>query len=145
MKSERGSCIYRCDQRNDQIITFSDKENYNLLKYLKRVYRLMRDTHYDVIIDMRATVKTLFFSLFSLHTPFRIGTKKAYSLFLNNYRVPNRDDASLDMVQSNLRLLKPLERVAKVKYDSSFCLFVAERSEERRVGKECRSRWSPYH
>ena len=27
------------------------------------------------------------------------------------------------------------------------CLMVgdAERSEERRVGKECRSRWSPYH
>ena len=24
-------------------------------------------------------------------------------------------------------------------------LILAERSEERRVGKECRSRWSPYH
>ena len=24
-------------------------------------------------------------------------------------------------------------------------ILVAERSEERRVGKECRSRWSPYH
>ena len=24
-------------------------------------------------------------------------------------------------------------------------LCYAERSEERRVGKECRSRWSPYH
>ena len=24
-------------------------------------------------------------------------------------------------------------------------LSVAQRSEERRVGKECRSRWSPYH
>ena len=23
--------------------------------------------------------------------------------------------------------------------------FIANRSEERRVGKECRSRWSPYH
>ena len=23
--------------------------------------------------------------------------------------------------------------------------YEAERSEERRVGKECRSRWSPYH
>ena len=23
--------------------------------------------------------------------------------------------------------------------------FVKSRSEERRVGKECRSRWSPYH
>ena len=26
-----------------------------------------------------------------------------------------------------------------------FARFVAARSEERRVGKECRSRWSPYH
>ena len=26
-----------------------------------------------------------------------------------------------------------------------FSLTDAERSEERRVGKECRSRWSPYH
>ena len=25
------------------------------------------------------------------------------------------------------------------------CLGVMGRSEERRVGKECRSRWSPYH
>ena len=24
-------------------------------------------------------------------------------------------------------------------------LYFADRSEERRVGKECRSRWSPYH
>ena len=24
-------------------------------------------------------------------------------------------------------------------------VFADERSEERRVGKECRSRWSPYH
>ena len=27
----------------------------------------------------------------------------------------------------------------------SFASMVAIRSEERRVGKECRSRWSPYH
>ena len=26
-----------------------------------------------------------------------------------------------------------------------FLLFLRSRSEERRVGKECRSRWSPYH
>ena len=29
--------------------------------------------------------------------------------------------------------------------DQSANLVVAQRSEERRVGKECRSRWSPYH
>ena len=27
---------------------------------------------------------------------------------------------------------------------TKFC-FSSDRSEERRVGKECRSRWSPYH
>jgi len=27
----------------------------------------------------------------------------------------------------------------------NFHLVVSDRSEERRVGKECRSRWSPYH
>ena len=28
----------------------------------------------------------------------------------------------------------------------TYCTFMPqERSEERRVGKECRSRWSPYH
>ena len=34
------------------------------------------------------------------------------------------------------------ELLAKVGDKSSS---IAERSEERRVGKECRSRWSPYH
>src|SRR5256885_5108530 len=30
------------------------------------------------------------------------------------------------------------------KIEETFCVLLA-RSEERRVGKECRSRWSPYH
>ena len=29
--------------------------------------------------------------------------------------------------------------------DDAAGLAISERSEERRVGKECRSRWSPYH
>ena len=34
-------------------------------------------------------------------------------------------------------------RFAEPRYFNDFR--VGERSEERRVGKECRSRWSPYH
>ena len=30
-------------------------------------------------------------------------------------------------------------------YEVGFLDAILERSEERRVGKECRSRWSPYH
>ena len=32
-----------------------------------------------------------------------------------------------------------------MKVDKRFHCFACQRSEERRVGKECRSRWSPYH
>ena len=34
-----------------------------------------------------------------------------------------------------------LDKVVSVRFDTN----VNNRSEERRVGKECRSRWSPYH
>ena len=38
------------------------------------------------------------------------------------------------------------EIISKVKRQSSeWEKIIANRSEERRVGKECRSRWSPYH
>ena len=32
-----------------------------------------------------------------------------------------------------------------IPYAYPIAIFVRSRSEERRVGKECRSRWSPYH
>src|SRR2546429_7025226 len=39
-------------------------------------------------------------------------------------------------LHQNLRLISPFSRTEP---------YGASRSEERRVGKECRSRWSPYH
>src|SRR3989442_14558485 len=42
----------------------------------------------------------------------------------------NRNDSELILVDTGTRAQRPLTRA---------------RSEERRVGKECRSRWSPYH
>ena len=38
-----------------------------------------------------------------------------------------------------------IKRVTKVVKGGRNMRFTALRSEERRVGKECRSRWSPYH
>ena len=35
--------------------------------------------------------------------------------------------------------------VVEGKLSSGALEIIAKRSEERRVGKECRSRWSPYH
>src|SRR5438046_1182250 len=38
-----------------------------------------------------------------------------------------------------------LARLAEEPLDGNVQLIALERSEERRVGKECRSRWSQYH
>jgi len=39
-----------------------------------------------------------------------------------------------------------LEYINKFPTGNNFHTYInADRSEERRVGKECRSRWSPYH
>ena len=44
-------------------------------------------------------------------------------------------------------LKKQLDEVdSKINFEEvGTVLEVGDRSEERRVGKECRSRWSPYH
>ena len=44
---------------------------------------------------------------------------------------------TLTSCNDNLELLNPNQQTSNT--------FGFNRSEERRVGKECRSRWSPYH
>ena len=42
-------------------------------------------------------------------------------------------------------LFKVQDKAKFVKQNIPYLAFFVLRSEERRVGKECRSRWSPYH
>src|SRR3712207_9205387 len=49
-------------------------------------------------------------------------------------------------IETTVKIIDQIEqRVARDKYLSTSELNKILRSEERRVGKECRSRWSPYH
>ena len=54
-----------------------------------------------------------------------------------------RDNIECNVVQCLSCNLVSLENHTKniIDYDKNY----RKRSEERRVGKECRSRWSPYH
>src|SRR2546426_7448662 len=64
----------------------------------------------------------------------------------------------VDVIRMLMRPIIPLLPDGKLKFTSptepflitlkfafALGLLLASRSEERRVGKECRSRWSPYH
>lgn len=122
--------LFRDHPDVDRVITFSDRENNHFFTYLAKVHRLMREERYDVIVDTRSTLKTLWFSIFSLGTRFRIGTRKYYNLFFHNYRVRNQQDESLDEVSRNLLLLKPLEKEFPLIYDADFKLQVTDDEKE---------------
>lgn len=109
----------------DRVIGFSDADNKSLFRFAAKVRQIMREKHYDIIIDTRSTARTLLFSLFSLSTPFRIGTYKSYTPFIHNYRIANHTDTRQDMVQKNLLLLKPLEQIKPVTYCSDFRLYAS--------------------
>lgn len=123
--NEKIAPLYENHPDINNVITFSDEENDNFRKYIYKVYRLVSATKYDVIIDTRATIKTLWFALFSMSTPYRIGPKKTYNYLLHNFRIRNHDNQFLDMVQRNLMLLCPLEKEANIQYSSDFKLYAS--------------------
>lgn len=120
----------------DQIITFDKKQNDNLFLYIYRVWKIVRKQDYDVVIDMRSTVKTLLFSFFSLKSPYRIGISKPYSFLFLNYRMNNADPENLvNRVTQNLMLASPLQEVAPIKYTYEFRLYVSD-DEKRRFRQQ---------
>ena len=46
------------------------------------------------------------------------------------------------IARASMKAMETIQGVVKGRYDY---MSPEQRSEERRVGKECRSRWSPYH
>ena len=114
----------------DNIIPFSDSVRSNTFKYIRKVWQTVHRTHYDVIIDMRSTLNTMLFALFSPETKYRIGLKKSYTRPAFNYFVnPCQEDES--MIDHNLAMLKPLEALAKIKYDRQFSLSITQAEEEK--------------
>jgi heptosyltransferase-2 len=112
----------------DRIISFENREMKDRMAYLKKVRRIMQAGQYDLIVDTRATVKTLWFSLFSLSSPYRIGRKKPYNRFIHNFRPDTAIDD--DETGRTLRLLSPLEKDFQVQYDRNFKVYVTADEKE---------------
>ncbi len=107
----------------DKVISFTNEEMHNMTVYIKKCRRIVKETKYDIIIDTRSTLKTLFFSLFSLGTKYRIGRQKKYNYLIHNYRVNNKYDGLRDNAQLTLALLDPLNKEYTITKDPHFKLY----------------------
>lgn len=107
----------------DKVITFSNQEMSSFKNYIYKVSCIMQSQKYDIIIDTRSTIKTLFFSLFSLQTKLRIGRKKWYNRLIHNYRVNNIYDGTRDNAQLTLELIDPLRNKYNIIKDPHFKLY----------------------
>ena len=119
--NERIAPLFRHHPSIDQIITFSEEEKHSPLRYLHKVWRVVHQKRYDIIIDKRSTPNTLPFALFSRRTPWRIGQRKSYTgLVFNHLVTPCRQDES--MVHHMQQTLRPLEALATIHYSNRLSL-----------------------
>lgn len=106
--NERIAPLFRGHPAISNIITFTDDERHHARVYIKKVWRITHDVHYDVIIDMRSTMNTMLFALLSPSSKYRIGIRKPYTLVTFNHRF---DGCAADesMIDHNLKLISPLK------------------------------------
>ena len=106
--NERIAPLFEGHPAISRIITFSEAERHAPLTYLRKVWQTVHQTHYDVIIDMRSTMNTMPFVLFSLRSKWRIGIRKPYTLGIYNHRIEGCEDDE-SMITHNLKLAEPLK------------------------------------
>ena len=115
----------------DRCVIYSPTD-YKFWPYIKKAWHTVRSTKYDVIIDMRTTLRTLNFSLFSwFRTPFRIGEKKWYSWPILSHRVKNTGPGTGNRIQQNNLFLEPLKAITDIKPSEHFSLIADKQNIER--------------
>ena len=126
--NERIAPLFKGHPSVDRFITFTDDERHHSLTYIRRVWRIVHETHYDIIIDMRSTVNTMLFSLFSPTSKYRIGMDKGYTKMVFNHTIaPCANQYS--MVEYDTRYTLPLQSLRPIEPVYAFTLHITD--EER--------------
>ena len=126
--NERIAPLFKGHPSVDRFITFTDDERHHALTYIRKVWHILHETHYDIIIDMRSTANTMLFSLFSPSSKFRIGMDKGYTKLVFNHTIaPCANQYS--MVEYDTRYTLPLQSFGPIEPVYAFNLHITD--EER--------------
>ena len=136
--------IIKKDKKKFDIILLTADKNYNeLLKQSKilNVKNLIitNKKSYDELKKKRLSKTNIFNNYNSFNDIF----KKKIDYVMSSI-------SGIDGLEPTLKIIKHTKIIAIANKESIICGWHLikkdlNRSEERRVGKECRSRWSPYH
>lgn len=126
--NERIAPLFEGHPSLNHIYTFTEEERHSLPTYLCKVWRTVHAVKYDVIIDMRSTINTQVFALFSITTPYRIGLSKTYTKIISNRIV--RSCRTGSMVDHNLDLAKPLASIRPLTIDRRITLPIRQEEVE---------------
>lgn len=126
--NERIAPLFKGHPSVDRFITFTDDERHHALTYIRKVWHIVHETHYDIIIDMRSTANTMLFSLFSPSSKYRIGMDKGYTKLVFNHTIaPCANQYS--MVEYDTRYTLPLQSFGPIEPVYAFNLHITD--EER--------------
>src|SRR2546427_4220079 len=122
---------------------------YSFASRLMWLSRLFIDLSLDLVFVCRLCCFFFFFSSRRRHTRFDCDWSSdvcSSDLLVDILRSPHVNKTSRDQfeIRTHQRLMDIVDPTDKT-VDALMKLDLPARSEERRVGKECRSRWSPYH
>ena len=127
--NERIAPLFQGHPSIDRIITFTEEERHSTFTYMKKVWHVVHDTHYDVIIDMRSTTNTMLFALFSPSSRYRIGVKKGYTRFAFNHLI-GPCGTNRSMVEHDLRFAEPLNAIKRIEPVKEFTLHITDEEKE---------------
>ena len=103
------------------------------------------DTSQSLRTDIRNNSKIILTNPYELHLTLQFHARWKQFLQNLNFIVLDEVHRYRGVFGSNVAyLIRRLKRICKF-YGANHQFILSTRSEERRVGKECRSRWSPYH
>ena len=113
-----------------------------MTKFFKNLYRL-------ILIGTPLFIISNYIKNFLPNYKTKKKSKKIENIIYHKFQSVNYNEKwfcnNLNFLSVNFKNIKYLKNILEIgSYEGRSAIFFL-RSEERRVGKECRSRWSPYH
>lgn len=119
--NERIAPLFKGHPSIDRCITFTDDERHHSLTYIRKVWNIVHETHYDIIIDMRSTMNTMLFAILSPSSAYRIGVDKGYTKIAFNHTIGPCGD-KYSMVEYDTRYALPLQTLRSIEPVYAFTL-----------------------